>query len=554
MSENSGKQKGPNIVLGGGSPKAIGPAPSVVLPPTIPVAPATAPVVAPVPAAPFVIPVTVPPLDKGKGPELFYDSEDEAPESSSARRRPQVKLPPPATQPRPVNIHGTQPATQAAPARAPQAAATPGSTRLRNPTSANTVRVNVDDEDSDYVVLTRDRTEDTGGWNFTDDCAVELTANYTVNQMLLDINGSTGYSEDKAALATIPNALYLQVTEGLELSRGYEIGRDPFCADGTIKGSLEYQRRIVLFLWANTRALLDAGLNLSNAHALFLAYLRLQVVLAGGTASNLEERAVYVDEYTENDADINDVDYDILPVTPILTGFLNDHWLQYVALLRHLFVTRGHHYKNEYRDMITKTWAATTIGTPEGLAIPEWRHILRSALHCFGIRILNLLTIEGFHMGTLAKAFETRIDAAPAGAAYVRTAWAVVESMKQAQWFPSFYAAYTTQIDSLEEDAAYGHRVGLRAHINAKLFNWRWSRIIISDASVRALAPLLLGFLDTLERGESLRGQKTLNKRGDGGSALRAQFSGVLVNEQRNARYMETAHAFFSGFVATRAG
>lgn len=556
MSQVPGKQKGPQIRLETNPMKTIQPAspprqtPAETIDPVTPVTILPNPVSTP---PPQVSPEQAA-ADRSDALRARYGAIPIDPESSTATGIPPIVAPPPVSVPLVGVSRGPPGTSRGNPPNTNAPNVTQGSTRLRVQTSANAVRANVDDEDSEYVVVTREGVEDTTDWNVTDDCAVELTPNYTVNQMLLDINGSTGYSEDKAALATVPDALYLQITDGLVLPPGFEIGRDPFCADGVQQGTLEYQRRIVLFLWANTRALLDAGLSLSNDHAVFLAYLRLQVVLAGGTARILTERSVYVDEYAENFSTFAEVDYDILPISKLITGFLNDHWLQYVALLRHLFVTRGHHYKREFSDLITKTWSATTIKATEGLAVPEWRHILRTGLHCFGIRALNILTIEGFHSGVLAKSFETRIDAAPAGAAYVRTGWAVLESMQQAQWYPSFYAAYQRQIEDLRADAEYGHMIGLRAHINAKLFNWRWSRIIISDASVRALAPLFLGFLDTLERGESLRGQKTLNKRGDGGSALRAQFSGVLINEQRNAKYMETAKAFFEGYIAQRAG
>lgn len=426
-----------------------------------------------------------------------------------------------------------------------------GTTQYINIQAANgaDIRIDVTDDQTDFETAEYTAQPLPESWNLDDLCAHELSAQYTVNDMLIDMNGSSGFSEDKAAMSTVPPTLFLQVTDGMVLPGNYVIGRDPFRGPGAQLGSLAYQRRIMLFLYANARMLLDAGLNLSNEHATFLAYLRLQVVIAGGVAANLEARAVYVDEYTFSTLTFADVDLSILRVTKVMTSYLNDHWLQYVALLRHLFVTRGHHYKNEYLDVINKTWTATTITQVENLQIPTFQHVLRTGLHCFGIRILHLLTSHGLAEGKLAKSFETRFNASPAGAAYIRTGWAVVENMEKALWYPSFYRAYRTQVDALRTAARYAERVGLRAHINAKLFNWSWTRIIISDAPVRALAPIMLGFLDSLERDESIKGQQTLNKRGDGGSAIRAQFSNVLLNEIRNNRNLETASQFFQGYI-----
>jgi hypothetical protein len=379
-----------------------------------------------------------------------------------------------------------------------------------------------------------------------DFCATDLGGGYTVNDMVLDLNGSSGFSEDKVSLGTIPASQYLQITEGLTPPDGFQIGFDPFLDADTPVTSEEYQRRITLFLWANFRALMDAGLQLSAEHATFLAILRLNFVIAGGIAAHTSARAVYVDEYDISPHTSAEVRLQDMRVHKDLIVYISDCWLQYVALLRHIFITRGHHYKEEYAELITRTWRATTIEAPQGVAVPSWQHILRTALHCFGLRALHLLVIWGHNTGKLAAAFETRFHAAPAGTAPIRTGWAVIENMKQAMWWADFYRVYKVQVDALEKANRVVVQYGVRAHINARLFNFQWTRIVVDDAPVRALAPMLLGFLDILDANESIRGQKTLNKRGDGGSAIRVAFSMVLGNEARNARFMQSVREYFA--------
>jgi len=420
-------------------------------------------------------------------------------------------------------------------------------------TNAEDVPDDVDDDDVDYQLYTDDTPMDYSEWNTEGICSELISEGYTVNQMLIDINGSTGFSEDKAALGTIHVMHHLQVTDGLNIPQDFELGMDPFTDDDTPVTSEEYQRRVVLFVWANWRALMDSNVGLSRENAVFLAILRLNVVLAGGVAQSLTARAVYVNEY-----DVSNATWEQVVLTDIAIGrptnrYISEVWLQYVALLRHIFVTRGHHYKDEYLDLIDRTWKATTIEAPADVSEPSWMHILRTGLHCFGLRVLHLLTKFGMQQGLLASSFKTRYNAAPAGTAPVRTGWAAVENMKKAVWYPAFYIAYHTQIDRLELAAKVATRIGLRGHINAKLFNWGWTRIVVSDEPARALAPLILGFLDTLDRTESIKGQKTLDKRGDGGSAIRLAFQMVLSNSMRNARYMESVEAFFAETPATKA-
>lgn len=393
--------------------------------------------------------------------------------------------------------------------------------------------------------------EDPDSFHSTDFCATDLGGGYTVNELILDLNGSSGFSEDKVSLGTVPTSHYLQVTRGLNLPMAFHLGVDPFVSEHVPKTSEEYQKRVMLFVWANFRALMDSGLQLSAEHATFLALLRLNVVTAGGVAEDPTARAIYVDEYEYVDYQYEDAVLGDLRITKDLIRYISDSWLQYVALVRHVFITRGHHYKQEYDELIRRTWNATTIEPPTGLPVPSWLHILRTGLHCFGIRSVHLLVLYGNSHGRLAASFETRLHAASAGTAPIRTGWAVILNMKQAMWWPDFYKAYKEQVDALERANAVLVRYGVRAHINARLFNFEWSRILVDDAPVRALAPLMLGFLDILDANESIRGQKTLNKRGDGGSAIRVAFSMVLSNEARNAKFMQTVREYFQQMETT---
>lgn len=402
----------------------------------------------------------------------------------------------------------------------------------------------LDDRDLEFGILEELPPDEP--WNDTDVCANYVAPDYTLSQFLQDLNGSSGFSEDKAAIGTILVNHYLQVTEGLVIPHNFVLGGNPFLHDGILVTSRTYQERVALFMYANYRALMDSGSGLSKPHAWFLVQMRLNVVIAGGTAEHLPNRAVYVDEYAPNHLHLADIDWTEFEIPPGVADYVNSYWLQYVALIRHLFITRGHHYKDEYLETIERTWAATTITAPPGLSVPTWQHTLRTALHCFGVRALHLLVAHGRMQGKLAASYVVRYNAAPAGTAPIRTGWAAIENMKQAHWWTSFYRVYGDRVDALEDANNKAVRLGLRGHVNAKLFNWSWSTLNLPDTPVRPLAPYILGFLDTLDRRESIRNQQSLTKRGDGGSAIRAAFMAVILNDQQNAAFLRTTEEFFA--------
>lgn len=372
----------------------------------------------------------------------------------------------------------------------------------------------------------------------------DFAPQYSLVDAIRDMNGAQGFSEDKAAIGTITRDLYLQLTVGCTPPADFAIGTDPFVQAGAARGSAAYHQAVLLFLWANYHAIANSAARVRREDAMFLAFLRLNVVMAGGICRPLNKRALYVDEYHVSRVTLAQIDYGALRYPQECIEFINDIWLQLVALLRHVFITRGHHYKQEYKDMIDRTWAATTITPPQNLTLPAWDILFRAGLHCFGIRALNELAIWGKASGTLAKSFITRFDAAPAGTAPTRTGWAAVESMKRAPWWNDFYTVYKDAVDRLEAANARAVALGLQAHVNAKLFNWEHTYVDIGDKEITVLAPLVLGFLDTLDDNEAIKNQRAITKRGEGGAAIRQAFSTVLAIEARNARHMESVRQF----------
>lgn len=363
-------------------------------------------------------------------------------------------------------------------------------------------------------------------------------AGLSVEQMLNDLNGTRGFSEDRAALGTVHRSYFLQLPSGLRIPDRYAIGTDPFLA--TYPNANDRRFAEARFLWLNMSSMLAAPNPVRRDAAMFGSLLRMNAVKAGVVAGSLESRAVYVDEYTWRDEPLTVDGLRDLSAPSATLEYVNQNWLQIVALARHLFITRGHHYKPEYTDVIDRTWNATTIEAPQGVILPGWDFLLSGAIHWIGPRAMMLVCEHAKNGGRLAASFINRYDAAPAGTAPIRTGWAAIESMKMATWWRDFYNLFHREVDALEVAKNRTAQLGLQAHVNAKLFDWTWTRTVVSDEPVRPLAPWIMGFLDSLDKDEAIKGQKAIDKRASGGVIIRQQFTMVILNEQKNARFMQS--------------
>jgi len=408
------------------------------------------------------------------------------------------------------------------------------------------------DIDTSFLAYVKLKVTDPTHWNKLGTCAERISTDYSVWEMIADVNGSEGFSPDKAATGTVSNSLYLQVTSGMTIPTVFEIGKDPFISSDAPLNSEEYQKRILLFLWANTKMLMDSEEKINQEAAIFLAHIRLHFVLAGGTAMELSNRSLYVDEYTISSATFAQVQLTDISMTRHTTEFIAGHWMVFVALCRHMFVTRGHHWKDTYENQITKMWTSCNIEVPTTIRMPLWQHIIRSALHCFGIRSLQLLVMEAYDQGKLPGAMVKRIGAASAGTAPWRTAWAGILLMQQTIWYDTFAVHFDGVIKELEGINDFLVSAGVRCHVNAKLFNFSWTTMHISDNCVKILAPYIMGFADSLDEKDPFRGQKTLDKYANASSSIRVAFSQLLNNVRKLDKAMENVPSYFAAAPATR--
>jgi len=349
---------------------------------------------------------------------------------------------------------------------------------------------------------------------------------YKLGDLLTDLNGSDGFTEDKAALGTVPTSYYLQLPSNVKDFADFHLGRDP----------LPKKSDAADFLISNYEKLTEG--NVREQTAVFSTLLRYEMVKHGFIATNLENRSVYVDEYNYI-GNFNSKDKKF-PATREMVKFIADYWENIVSVVAHVFRVRGHHWKPEYADLYDRTWRCTTITVPERVTMPTWEEISRTALHCFGVKALHLVRENAFANGRLSNGLKLRRSAACAGSAPVRTAKAVVDVMSRAKWFPAFATKFQEDLTALFQHAEQLALAGTAAHINAKLYSWESIKVPADLTQVTKLAPYFMGFLSTLDQKEDITKQASLTKKASGGALIARDFANVIIAENRRDSSQQT--------------
>lgn len=193
---------------------------------------------------------------------------------------------------------------------------------------------------------------------------------------------------------------------------------------------------------------------------------------------------------------------------------------QYAAMTYLVFRQHGHHYTTELDKKLNTLWKATTL--EQSPKYPGNEAVHRDAIHSFGMKALHDKFYYFLEKGKLAETFIDRQDVAPAGTAIIATCYASITLMRSLPIWSGIYAQYKEQIDKLEEQAKKlkDAKGAIKYHKNARLFGHH--RFTLDTEIAQALAPVAVGFIQSLGDEADLSQQKTLNKR--------AQQNPLMVN------------------------
>lgn len=273
-----------------------------------------------------------------------------------------------------------------------------------------------------------------------------------------------------------------------------------------------------------------AGLSDESAHA--VAHLRARWIALGCLYDDIDTRGVTYDEVVYIDTDDKDfqsvIEADTLDEL-MKTAVWSEHgdlmvrvgadklygaefctlWAENIWAISELIMRiRGHHYKAEYEDLITRVFRAASEGSVDLPANYKFADIFHTAIHPFGIKALPVMTAHFQIHGKVANSLLIRFSGAPNGIAVITTTAAGLNLFKSESWYATFEATFKSQIDLTTSFARSVLNDKYSYHMSARLYGLNRLHTIkvgekdysLTEAEniVGTLAPMIKGFSDAI--------------------------------------------------------
>ena len=180
-----------------------------------------------------------------------------------------------------------------------------------------------------------------------------------------------------------------------------------------------------------------------------------------------------------------------------------------------LFLTRGHHWKPEYENIVNRIWQASNIGITPSFRMPDWDLLFRTGIHPFGEKMPHLVYVHWASLNKLPNTLVMHVNAALSGAALNCTAAAVIKIISGEGFFTEFEFMYERQIKGAIDEAIKIHGNPTACHINATLYGARSLHSTLDTDNATSLAAVLLGYVSSISKEAPISEQKMPNKSGD---------------------------------------
>lgn len=288
-----------------------------------------------------------------------------------------------------------------------------------------------------------------------------------------------------------------------------------------------------------TKAFMKANYHLvktvagSNEAAYFIAALRLHYVTRGAIV-NKAARKVLEDEYVFVAHQGDGWNHADNQIPQNLNQAAINKWIKrYGTCLLHsvayMFVSRGHHYKQEYLEKYNKLADAQFIDKAPGFQLPPPDVLYRQAIHCFGVNPLLEITLADAGTSHMAAAMQLRWNphSPVSGVAKITTSKAVLTEMKKESWWTAFSTKFQAQIGVIDQECVAISQNPYEYHVASLVVTGRARRMLTADseAAFNRLSQFLLGYIDYLGRRHSLSGQVAITQKSGGIGPLAEGFS-----------------------------
>lgn len=193
------------------------------------------------------------------------------------------------------------------------------------------------------------------------------------------------------------------------------------------------------------------------------------------------------------------------------------------------FTSRGHHYKQEYKEYYERLMAVQGVDMKPSFNLPSFEIIFRLSLHCFGVRPLIELALEDKRQNIMSAPMSIRwTPHAPiAGVAHITTTKAALIEMNKEGWFGAFATKYAADITALNDEVTAIGTNPYDYHVSTAFITANARRYVSAQgiAAFTKLSQLALGYIDFLGKKHSLAGEKAITSHSGGMGSLATQFS-----------------------------
>jgi len=401
--------------------------------------------------------------------------------------------------------------------------------------------------------------------------APQVNVNDWIDYLLEDANGTHTYSNDRALFGYIQAEKYLVLPAGLlpaqppntdltivgntagasqVLGQNGDVYRNtnPYIPANTIS-NLQLAQIICL----NYHTLRNSGMDVGPAY--LCAQLRARWIYLGCLFRNLNDRATPYNEVLtirDDHPDFGQVvgaaNLRALSTTPQFQAFATDttplinhdifgkefvtKWAETIwGISELLFRIRGHHYKVEYHELITRTMRATTEGSINLPPTFPFADVFHTSIHPFGVRVLPIMAYHFIAHGRFGNSLIIRFSGSPNGSALFTTLSAGISIISSEPWYNQWESSFKDKIQLAKSFAEqvinnkYGYHMSANLYgvIRRNTFVIGNKTYTISEAEneVSSLSPYIVGYANAVNEaainsntvGLSFATQQVLNKR-----------------------------------------
>lgn len=349
-----------------------------------------------------------------------------------------------------------------------------------------------------------------------------------INLLIADYNGAVFAQAGVVEWGYIPAEWFLAQPVGLAIFGNAQLPADVTPNVPLVNFDAAAQLTFIKAQFKRVRPLVD-----SNDEALWVATLRYHCVMRG-LICNVAGRRIREDEYSleaPHDADWTHVNNNIpgIPRARDISKWVKRFGNAVLHAIALAFTSRGHHYKNEYKDYYDRLMAVQGVDMKPSFNLPSAEVMYRLSIHCFGVWPLISLAFRDKLDNVMSAPMVIRwTPHAPiAGVAHITTTKAAIIEMNKEGWFGAFSTKYAAEIQALNAEVTAIGTNPYDYHVSTAFITAHARRMVSPQgaAAFAKLSQLALGYIDFLGRKHSLAGEKAITSHSGGMGSLATQFS-----------------------------